>query len=233
MPVTAGFVLKDAKVDRSDLEERVYSALLQRILSRELPPGTVLTLRQVADALQVSATPVRDAIRRLINDGLVKDNGKHGVSVVGFGAGDIRDIFGARSALETYAARIAAQAPDDATIEEMRRLAETFPETFDGDHYTDYERFQQLDSAFHEHIIAATGNARLVSMYKTLNIHLHLARIYQREVEQRAQANHREHLAIVDALARKDPEAMVEAVQRHIVKVRDHILDKLGPDRLI
>jgi DNA-binding GntR family transcriptional regulator len=90
-----------------------------------------------------------------------------------------------------------------------------------------------LDSAFHINIIAATENARLVSMYQALNVHIHLARIYQREIEQRAQANHREHLAIVDALAQGDGDAMVEAVKTHIFNVRDHILNKLDPASLI
>jgi DNA-binding GntR family transcriptional regulator len=231
--VTAESLLRGSKVDRTDLEERVYSELRARILARDLPPGTVLTLRQVAEALQVSATPVRDALRRLQSDGLVRDGGKQGVSVIGLDAGDIADLFGARLAIEGYAARLATAPVESQTLAEMERIALQFPETFDGDHYVDYERFQALDSAFHIHIIAATENARLVSMYQALNVHIHLARIYQREVEQRAQANHREHLAIVNALARRDPDGMARAVEIHIVNVRDHILSKLGPASLI
>jgi len=226
-------LLKGSKVDRSDLEERVYTELRRRIMARDLPVGAVLTLRQVAEALEVSATPVRDALRRLQNDGLVRDGGKQGVSVTGLGAKEIADLFGARIALEGYAARIAVRADESKVLAEMREIAAEFPETFEGDHYVNYERFQALDVAFHLHIIAATNNARLASMYQALNVHLHLARIYQREVEQRAQANHREHMAIVEALADRDPEAMTSAVEDHIVNVRDHILSKLGPASLI
>lgn len=229
----AGTLLQGAEVDRRDLEERVYSELRNRILARDLAPGTVLPLRSVAEALQISATPVRDALRRLQNEGLVRDGEKRGVSVVGLNSNDVVDLFGARLALETYAARIAAQALESDTLVEMRRIAATFSETFDGDHYIDYERFQQLDNSFHLHIITATRNARLVAMYQALNVHLHLARIYQREVEQRAQANHREHVAIVDALARRDATEMSNAVETHIVNVRDHILGKLSPTSLI
>src|SRR4051812_43670169 len=102
--VTAESLLRGSKVDRTDLEERVYSELRARILARDLPPGTVLTLRQVAEALQVSATPVRDALRRLQSDGLVRDGGKHGYSVTGLDAQDVTDLFGARLAIEGYAA---------------------------------------------------------------------------------------------------------------------------------
>ncbi len=66
-------------------------------------------------------------------------------------------------------------------------------------------------------------------MYQALNIHLHLARIYQREVEQRAGANHNEHMAILASLEARDPDTMIEAVELHIINVRDHILSKLLP----
>jgi DNA-binding GntR family transcriptional regulator len=230
----AEMVLKTATVDRSDLEERVYSELRSRIMARDIPPGTVLTLRQVAEALQVSATPVRDALRRLRSDGLVRDGGKHGYSVTGLDAQDVTDLFGARLAIEGYAARLAVgNSENGSTLDYMKQLVIEFPETFEGNHYTDYERFQTLDSAFHIAIIGATRNARLVSMYQTLNVHIHLARIYQREMEQRAQANHEEHLAIVRGLELGDAEVMYRAVEAHIVNVRDHILTRLEPGSLI
>jgi DNA-binding GntR family transcriptional regulator len=227
-------VLKTVKVDRSDLEERVYSELRNRITARDIPPGTVLTLRQVAEALEVSATPVGDALRRLKNDGLVSDGSKHGYTVTGLGLQDVIDLFGARLAIEGYAARLAAKnGAGQSALDQMRQLVTEFPETFEGNHYTDYERFQVLDSAFHIAIIAATHNARLVSMYQALNVHIHLARIYQRALEQRAQANHQEHLAIVQGLELGDADAMYRAVEVHIVNVRDHILSKMESDSLI
>jgi DNA-binding GntR family transcriptional regulator len=230
----ANVILTNAKVDRSDLEERVYSELRGRIMARDIPPGTVLTLRQVAEALEVSATPVRDALRRLRSDGLVRDGGKQGFSVIGLDAQDISDLFGVRLAIEGYAARLAAiQAEKQPNLNLMKQLVAEFPETFTGNHYTDYERFQTLDTAFHLAIIGATGNARLVATYQALNVHIHLARIYQRELEQRAQANHEEHLAILDGFERGDPEAMFRAVETHVVNVRDHILTRLKPGHLI
>jgi DNA-binding GntR family transcriptional regulator len=198
-------------------------------MARDLPPGMVLTLRQIAGIYGVSPTPVRDAFLRLQNDGLVRYGGKQGATVVGLGRDDVSDYFGARLALESYASRIAAPTASETFIEEMREIAIEFPKTFEGDTYTDYDRFQTLDNRFHLNIISATENRRLLAMYQALNIHLHLARIYQREVEQRAQANHSEHIAILEALEHHDPEAMVRAVELHIVNVREHILSKLLP----
>lgn len=227
--MTVNTLLQGSKIDRSDLAERVYLELRSRIMARDLPPGTVLTLRQVAEIFEVSATPVRDAFLRLQNDGLVRYGGKQGVTVVGLGRDDISDYFGTRLALESYAARITAPTASDAYVAEMREIAAEFPSTFEGDTYSDYDRFQRLDNRFHLNIISATENRRLVAMYQALNIHLHLARIYQREVEQRAGANHNEHMAIVAAVEARDPDAMIAAVELHIVNVRDHILSKLLP----
>jgi len=226
-------VLGAVTIDRSGLEERVYAALREKILNRELLPGSVLTIRQVAVALGVSPTPVRDALRRLQADALVRDRGRLGAEVVGLSASDIGDLFGARAALETYAARAAARERLPDLIERMRVIARRFPETFEGDHYTNYDRFAALDTAFHQLIINGAENARIQQMYQTLSVHLHLARIYQREIEQRARANHREHLAIVDALAAGDAEAMAGTAAAHIENVRNHILHLIGPGHIL
>jgi DNA-binding GntR family transcriptional regulator len=226
-------VLESLAIDRSALEARVYTALREKILNRELVPSTVLTIRQVAAALGVSPTPVRDALRRLQADGLMRERGRLGAEVVGLSSQDIIDLFGARDALETYAARIAAMehAPD--FLARMGALVQEFPKTFEGNHYTDYERFALLDVEFHVLIIGATQNARLMGMYRTLSVHIHLARIYQREVEQRAQANHSEHVAIYEGLIAGNPAATAEAVTAHIEHVRDHILQMMGPGHVL
>lgn len=226
-------VLDSLEVDRSGLEERVYSALREKILNRELVPGAVLTIRQVASALGVSPTPVRDALRRLQADALVRERGRLGAEVIGLTAQDITDLFGVRTALETYAARIAAERHPPVVGERMRAIATQFPETFKGNHYVDYERFAALDAEFHTLIVGAASNARLTQTYRALSVHIHLARIYQREVEQRAQANHREHLAILEALEAHDPSAMAQAAQIHIENVRDHILHMMGPGHIV
>ena len=161
-------ILEGVEVDRSGLEERVYAVLREKILNRDLPPGSVLTIRQVATALGVSPTPVRDALRRLQTDALVRDRGRLGAEVIGLTAQDIVDLFGARAALETYAARTIATSHAAEMIEQMRDIAHQFPETFTGNHYTDYERFAALDSTFHHLIVGATANARVVRMYQTL-----------------------------------------------------------------
>ncbi|MGH2347443.1 MAG: GntR family transcriptional regulator [Chloroflexota bacterium] len=225
--------LEGVEVDRSGLEERVYAVLRQKILDRELVPGAVLTIRQVAAALGVSPTPVRDALRRLQSEALVRERGRLGAEVVGLSAQDIIDLFGARAALETYAARIAALSHSPALIASMRAVVRRFPETFHGNHYTDYERFATLDSEFHYQIIGAADNDRLMRMDQALHVHIQLARIYQREVEQRALANHREHEAIVEALAEGDAEGMARAANAHIENVRDHILHIMGPGDVV
>lgn len=227
------FVLEGVEVDRSVLEERVYTALRLKILNRELVPGTVLTIRQVASALGVSSTPVRAALRRLQGDQLVRDRGRLGAEVEGLSAKDISELFGVRLALETFAACIVVARPMPTLLTRLQNIVTQFPTTFDGDRYTDYERFSLLDVEFHTRIIGGAANDRLIQVYQALGVHMHLARIYQREVEQRAQANHREHRAIIDALRAADPDGMTRAVTTHIVNVRDHILHMMGPGHIV
>jgi DNA-binding GntR family transcriptional regulator len=225
---TANAVLDELTVDRRDLEDRVYAALRQKILTRELEPGTVLTIRQVAQALEVSPTPVRDALRRLQADGLVRERGRLGAEVVGLSAHDIVELFGVRSALETYAGRIAALRRPAGVLDGLREIMELFPTTFVDNQYTDYERFSTLDARFHMLIIEAAENDWLRRMYESLHVHIHIARFHIGDNDQRPLADLREHAAIVQALEEGNPETMAQALNVHISTVRDRLLRIMG-----
>jgi len=230
------WVLDDLTVDRRALEERVYVALRQKILTRELEPGAILTIRQVAQALEVSPTPVRDALRRLQADALVRDRGQRGAEVVGLSARDIVDLFGARAAFETYAARRAALRRPTETLDALRHVLEQFPTTFVGNHYTDYDRFGTLDTQFHLLIIDAAENAWLRRLFESLHVHIHIARFRVRDEHERALSDFSEHKAIVAALDEGNPEMMAQAAEVHISNVRDRLLRimaPLGPGYLI
>ena len=97
-PATAGDPLAGLGLDARQLDQRIYDALRQRILTRELAPGTPLAIRDLAGRLGVSVTPVRDALRRLQSDGLVQMRGRGETTVTRLGPADIDDIFDLRRA---------------------------------------------------------------------------------------------------------------------------------------
>lgn len=226
-------ILGGLEVDRSALEERVYAALRQKIVDRELAPGVVLTIRQVAAALNVSPTPVRDALRRLTVDGLLRDRGRLGAEVVGLSAADVTDIFEARIVLETQAARkIAVNQPGE-TLGELRRVQELWPAGADWDSDDNLKRASSCDAEFHRTLIAGAQNLRIVQFYESLGVYISLIRVFHPEVVFRADTNRQEHLAILTALEQGSPDAAVAAVSAHITNSCSDVLRLLSSDRLI
>jgi DNA-binding GntR family transcriptional regulator len=190
-------------------------------------------MRQVAAALNVSPTPVRDALRRLQADGLVRDRGRLGAEVVGLTARDVIDLFGARAALETYAARMIALRPAAETLIEMRRVLDLWPHALDEDIEENRHHLYALDRQFHWLIVNGAQNARIAQMYEWLSVPLGVVVIFEPRVIDRAEINHREHLAIAHALEQGNPEEMAQAVNAHLTNSRDDILRLMTSHRLI
>src|ERR1700689_5021022 len=92
------------RINHADLTDQTYEAIRGRILRRELKTGEQIPIDRVAAELGVSRTPVLDAIKRLAVEGLIGIRPRRGCFVLGLSVVDIREIFGLREALETYAA---------------------------------------------------------------------------------------------------------------------------------
>ena len=225
-PATAGDPLAGLGLDARQLDQRIYDALRQRILTRELAPGTPLAIRDLAGRLGVSVTPVRDALRRLQSDGLVQMRGRGETTVTRLGPADIDDIFDLRRALEVHAVRRGVERISAAEVARLGGLLAAAARTFSGDRYLDYPTLIRLDGDLHRALVGAAGNARLSAAHERLGAHVQIARVYFTR-QRRPQATHAEHLAIVDAYARRDASAAASAVDDHIENTRRHILHLL------
>jgi DNA-binding GntR family transcriptional regulator len=213
-------------VDARQLDQRIYDALRERILTRELAPGTSLATRDLAARLGVSVTPVRDALRRLQADGLVQIRGRGETTVTRLGPEDIDDIFDLRLALEVHAVRAGiARLPQD-ELDRLRGLLAAAARTFRGDRYLDYPALIRLDGDYHRALVRGAGNARLTAVHESLGAHVQIARVYFTR-ERRPQGTHAEHLAIMDAYVRRDAAGAAAAVAAHIENTRKHILQLL------
>jgi GntR family transcriptional regulator, rspAB operon transcriptional repressor len=143
------------------LSDVVYETIRDAIVQRTIAPGARVTETGLATQLNVSKTPVREALLKLREIGLIEPAGARGGRVVLPSPIAIRNAYEARLALETFAAQTAARrgsADDKARIE---TIAQTCLERAEAG---DLEGFKAEDSQFHEAIVRATGNPRLVSM---------------------------------------------------------------------
>jgi len=156
----------------------VYSVLEQAILTSKLAPGKKLNVTKIAAALNVSATPVREAIERLSQNGLVtveqKNEGKYSsYCVFDISNDSIRDLFIARKSIESTAAYLCAQKNWRVDVSELGRLAEQFRSTLksfidQGSPTPNVSVTAELDRQFHQLLVDSTRNEYLIEMYSQL-----------------------------------------------------------------
>ena len=218
-------------VDQRQLDERIYAALRERILSSELAPGTTLAIRDIAARLGVSVTPVRDALRRLHAEGLVQIRGRGETTVTQLQPSDLEEIFDLRLAYELHAVRRGLPRVSDQGLKQLSGLLEAAAKTFRGNDYLDYPTSIRLDGEFHRTLIAAAGSERLRAAYEALGTHVHIARVYYTR-RRRPQETHAEHRAILDAYRHRDASAAGAAVEAHVMNTSHHIAGLLGTKAL-
>lgn len=202
-----------------------YEALRQMILTGEVHAGSRLGEAEMAEALGLSRTPVREALQRLDADGLVELLPHRGARVVSWTPADLEEIFELRGQLEPYgAARAARRGLSLDTLDELDGLCGQM-EKCAADH--DFPRLAELNSRLHGAVITGSGNGRLADLVKTV-IHVPIvigtfAR-YDAVSLRRSMDHHRE---LVAALRARDP-AWAEAVMTsHIRAAADFLIGQI------
>ena len=193
--------------------ERAYAALRDDILEWRLEPGTVLGEVEQSERLGISRTPLREALARLLSDGLVAAQGGRGLVVTAVSVNDIAQLFELRQALEQQIARQAAQHCDPTVFESLATEFRAAPELLErSDHTAYYELVSRLDAAMD----AASANTYLVTAVRSLRPHLVRLRRISRDNSSRLLAAAREHLLIVEAVAAGDSELAASATHVHL-----------------
>ncbi|QOD94125.1 MULTISPECIES: GntR family transcriptional regulator [Microcella] len=209
-----------ARASRS-AADRVLATLRAEIVDGTLTPGTPLTEAQQAERLGVSRTPVREALARLVADGLVEERGPRTLLVSSIDPDDVVALFELRTTLDEQAARLAARRATHDDRAEFRTLAERFGTvTVESLRDDDASRhgYYALVAAFDAAIDAALGGRSTYLATAIASVRLHLARVRRlaRDDDGRLLAAAAEHRAIADAIADGDPERAVAATRLHL-----------------
>lgn len=194
------------------LSDVAYRTMRDAIVRGILREGQRLADRQIAEALQLSRTPVRQALQRLESEGFVESVPRVGLVVKEMTASDIEDIYVIRIALEGVAARLAAlraSTTDVAILKEVnRRIAAA---TASGNLHD----LQALNKQFHEAIYEAARNRRLAALLNTMHDAVQRLKKSTLSVPERAREALAEHEMIIDAIERRDPEAAEALARAH------------------
>lgn len=212
----------------STLKDKAYRQIKEMILSCQLQPGESLSEVALSKAIGVSRTPIREALSMLAQEGLVKPILRRGAFVADISASDAQEILEVREALESYAAGLSAEALSREDLEEMKALLEGMRESH---RRADYSAYHRLDVRFHQVILRAAGNHRLLAVVEGLNDQMYRLRMVNSSLPQRMDKSVEEHEAILQALASRDPVSAREAMASHIANVRSTVLECLRQDR--
>ncbi|WP_151718996.1 GntR family transcriptional regulator [Gemmobacter serpentinus] len=207
----AGLDLEAAPGTRgAGLSDAVLSALRQGIRSGLIQPGDRLREEEIAEHFSVSRTPVRDALRRLLERRFLEVSGARGLMVRRLDRAEVFELYQMREILEGTAARFAAENASRAEIDLLTDLHGKFEAA------TDPAEWQRLNKQFHETIAGAVRNRFFHSPLDELQDFLALLGPTTFSVIGRASPAAAEHQRILDAIARHDPDAAEAAARDHI-----------------
>ncbi|HTI46984.1 MAG TPA: GntR family transcriptional regulator [Casimicrobiaceae bacterium] len=203
-------------------QERAYAYIKEAITAVRFRPGQRLRTEEIAQALSASRTPVREALSRLAQEGLVEREGGWGYVVKHMSVKDVLDLFSVREALELAAARQVVGQLDDGVIDElvaMNARAEAYFRT------GQYENFLRQNRQFHDAIAGATGNRLLHQMLSTIHDRVRqvgalTVTMHKPRLKELLEENRR----ILATLRKKDGPALERAVRSHIRRGREHVL---------
>ncbi len=219
----AGF----AKIQRRRIADDVYERIRAAILSRRFEPGERVDIPALARNFDVSQMPVRQAIGRLADAGLVEIIPRSGTYIAQIDPREIAETFEVRCALERLACETAVLRVSAEEIASIGALVDAMDETVDD--LDRRRRHEELNTEFHHNIVQLSGNRKLVEIYEDLEAHIKIARVHSASEEWRARVTQEqaEHRAILDALRRRQAGEMADALSDHIHRAQRNLLSDL------
>ena len=216
----------------STASEKAYNEIRRRILCGDLPPNVQLTERELADICNVSRTPVREALRRLEAEMLVRRTSTQRCFISGWTSEKVEEISSLRALIESHAAKRAATHITSEQIDALRACNDEIGACISDSTVNCAERFAAANSRFHEIIIEAAQSERLVMMRRLLfDVPSSGPRRTDREQLLRSYADHEELIASFERRDADSAHVVMESHVRHAF-FRWHLALRAKPEAL-
>lgn len=208
--------------------KEAYAALKRAIMAMDIyghAQEIRLDERQLSAGLGVSRTPIREAMTLLEQEGFVRTRPRRGIFVVRKTKREMVEMITVMAALESMAARLAAGNAADEDIAVLRRLMDAFQHSPDGraEGGERLEEYSDANIAFHQAIIRMSGCKLLAEMTKNLFIHMRAIRKVTIHQDNRAARSIADHIAIIEALERRDPDEAARRAREHTLGLAAHV----------
>jgi DNA-binding GntR family transcriptional regulator len=197
----------------STLVDGAYEQIRRRILDNAWPPGHRALEQEVALALGMSRTPVREALMRLQADGLVEVIPRHGMRVLPVSPNDMREIYQILTALECMAAELlASRKPSDKDLKPLVDATKAMDKALKAE---DLEAWAAADERFHAHLVDLAGNRQLQATVLNYWDRTHRARLFTLRLRPKPVNSTQEHMQMVERLRAGDPEGAARVTRAH------------------
>lgn len=209
-PVVESHSEEEARLPAS---ERAYRRLKQLILDNNVPAGSQMLEMEAAARLGMSRTPVREAMVRLEQEGMVELRSRHGMRVLPVSAEALAEIYEILTALEGMAAEaVARKGANPAQLAELQQSVDEMEEALAAD---DLIRWSAADARFHRLLVDLAGNRRLAAIVEQVSDQAHRARLTTLRLRPKPVGSNRDHAALVQAIRDRDPSRARDIHEQH------------------
>jgi DNA-binding GntR family transcriptional regulator len=212
---TLGRMTGTGRNGRRDNVEQVYRRVREAILEGEIAPGAVMSQVALADELGVSRTPLREALVRLENEGLLEIIPRHGVRIIPMSVADMKEIYQVLvSLVGAAAAALASQPPSGSALDELDAICERMEALLKA---SDITGWALEDERFHLKIVELAGNRRLREIVSNCWDQAHRARMFTLRLQTHPQPaqSMKEHRQIIAALRKRDAAKAESLLRSH------------------
>ena len=222
--IIQGDIMTDIQLKvQKPLKDLVYLELKHKILTGEIISQTRLMEIDLSEKMNVSRTPIREAIKRLADDGLVKVEPRRGAYVANISIKDMLDVFEVREDMEGFVAKLAAQRITDDEKQHLRSIAREYEQAIEK--ADDKETIIELDEKFHNFIVQSSGNETLSELVKYVQeLSLRFRYLYYDDFSL-YESTAEQHNRIMEAInAGRDEEARSEA-DAHVKALKEFVFE--------
>ena len=205
--------MNENQVEYSTLADQVRQNIKKRIINQELKPGSRLIVSHLAAEMGTSLTPIREALRLLVKDGLVEIIPHKGAQVVMPSQGQFKDLFEVRTVLESLAIKLAIPNLSPADYERLEQILQAGDESIQAE---DPKTWLDADEKLHSYIIQKSENNILAELLDNIRNRINIFRILTAQLPARAKRAQNEHRSVVAAMKKQKDKDAEELIVQHI-----------------
>lgn len=224
MNINEGRIIQKKKASYADL---AYEGIKKLILEAEIEPGSLLSENELAEYLNMSRTPIREAIRRLEAQGTLYSVKGVGTFLKPLTRKDLKSIYDVRSMLELLACETAIQQITDEEIEAARAAFQNLRDRHDAGEEIDRLEFSRTDGQLHDLLVQKSDNEYIQLLMDQIYFNVDCYRVISFRVSLDLEESTRQHLDLLDCIQSRDLERLKADLKRHLEWSMDILLDNL------